>query len=1717
MTNREKHGAGRGHAGGEVAIIGMACRFARAAELAAYWANIVDGVDCVSEVPPERWEVARYLAEGGDGDGTYSRWGGFLDTEFDFDPIQYGIPPKVIAGADPQQFLMLQCVHDALSDADHLGGRLDGLSSEVLIGCAANDGPGTAALAQRVVTSRQVVDIVARLRPDLGSDELEALRDELTAALPEFAPDTVPGVVPNVLAGRIANRFDSLNANFILDAACASSLIVTELGVRNLLSGSSDLSIVGAVHANLNATLMTVFSTLGAFSRDGRCRPFDRNSSGTVAGEGVGALVLKRVDDAVADGDRVYAVIEGTGSSSDGRSTAVLAPSRKGEALAIRRAQAMSGGERDSIELIEAHGTGTVLGDRTELEVLAEVFADRAASARPIAVGSAKSMVGHTLAAAGMAGLIKTALALHQRVLPATLHCDDPHDLLSENRSTLYANVESKPWIRPAELGPRRAGVSAFGFGGVNAHVVLREHDDEAGARPSLYRRWSNELCVLEADSQSGLEARARDLRRYLDAAPDMSLRDLAYTLHLERQGREKRMAIVAGDVGDLARVLDDAIAHWARRGAGGSRTIDDRKGVHFFERPYGEEGGRLALMFPGEGSAYPGMLRDYCMHFPAVHRSFERADWGRMAMGRGRLSDHVFSPGGESSADLSEVTVSSPLAFTANLALYGLLADLGVAPDVACGHSAGELTALVAGGVVSVDDFHSVVAALGRGVEEDLATVTPSAMLAVGCDAATISEALADIGCPFDLANDNCPHQVVIVVEPAREDEVVRQCRSRRLVVQRLPFRWGYHTPHYRPMCSRLERALAAVPVNPARIPVYSFATGRTYPDDAVGIVELASSSSARPVRFSDMISRMYDDGARIFLETGAGSTLRGFVADILRGREHCTLSLDSSRAGLAGLQRVLAQLVAHHVDVDLSALYARRGAEALSLDLEDVAGSSRSGRPAKTRISLSTPEIGLPAEKWGSVPAVGQMPAVARDGTRAGDAPGAATAAPSAVVRGYFGTMAAVVKAQEEVMLAYLGANASRATADAASSRDGEGPRLLGAAALDVEEPAARAVPAPEPPANEPRDIRARVFDVVSELTGYPAGSLQMEQELDADLGIDSLKQVAILAELEAKSVLGDGAVEEAQSSELRTLGQVVEFVSAWRGPPELSAGDGGAGEPGAFTVVGRSEGRLVVRRRVTPATDRYLDDHRFFGQENSETGTGCRPLAYMPMAMIVECMVGAASLLARGRRLAGVSDVRIGQWFKVPEDAGLEIELECVREARSTVQVVARPVGMSLASQGEAARCTARFEEVAESTPRAVARQAVGRDGPKEGDVIDGAWIYARRIIDNGPMFQGVVSIEQIGDDGLVGVVQALPKDGLFSDRGAGDLLIDPLIVDSATQLAGIWALLRCTDRKVTYPAKAAEMSFYGDVAKAGSLFRCEVRVHANRWAVVADIHVFDSHGTPYLRIGGLESVRWDWSDAVLEGLRFPKEHIISREVDVAGLANDRGAPVCVWNVWNQARATTVQDALARYFLNEEELAIGGTIDDERARTDWIYSQLALKDAVRLWALRVHGIKMYPADVPIERTGDSGPWFADRWSVGEPARYHLDAAASDRVYAAALAPYRVGVALGPSKSLPRPDESASAAARSTSVAGERLVESLVGEAVTRAIALGSAEFTLEGTGPSREDGSLLFAVRRPEGGAPIATALCVDVGGMRLAVAMEGVDGGDCVLDG
>ena len=1009
-----------GQHGGDVAIIGMSCMFADADDPGMYWSNILNKHVAVGNVPKGRWDAEPYRDAPADAlEHLQCTMGAYLDESFEFDPIGLRVPPSSIAGADPDQFLVLRCAHEALVDAGYAGGDLDQDRTEVIIGRAASGGPGTMALWQRTEGVRKLIEALAAVNPDLQPGELSRIREQLVAELPPFSAETVPGVVPNIAAGRVANRFDCMGANFIVDAACATGLVVAELAVRNLLSGNSDMAVIGAVHSDINATLMVVFDTLGAMSRDGVCRPFDAKSNGTVLGEGVGVLVLKRREDAERDGDSIYALIKGIGSSSDGKSTALLSPSSSGEMLAIKRAYAASGVSPDTVELIEAHGTGTEAGDRTELEVMRGSFGGTRMN-QSIAVGSVKSMIGHTLVAAGVASLIKTALALHQRILPPSANCETPHRLLGEPGCSIYVNTEARPWMRDSQGRPRRAGVSAFGFGGVNAHAVLEEHH-EANREEfvSMHRRWPSELVVVAADSRESLAGRVNALADDVDPGAELAQVACAFNASVSLRAGF-RLAVVAQDVSDLvlklraaARRLEDAEV----------ASINDRSGIYYFPS---QHAGKLVLIFPGEGSSYVNAVRELAVAFPTVRGALERFDDLAAQAGAERLAPFLFPPppyGNEArrnaEQELTHPHRSAPAARAVDLAMLHLTRRFGIEAEMVCGHSAGEWVAMVAGGIIDGDAVPGLHGAIGTSfaAASDVASV---ALYAVGVDHAKVESLGNDSGCALVTVNDNCPHQVVLAVSPEEEPRFVRHCRTERIIAEKLPFDRPFHSEHYAALAEPLRSAFSALGVSAPAIPTYSCTTGSRFPRDGDGILELVGAAPARPVLFTRTVEQMYMDGARIFVEAGAREMLTGFVRDILADKPHHALSLDRAGAGgITGLLHGLGQLAALGVPMDLGLLHGVRA-------IKPPAPNGR--RTSPINVSLAPPRLAIETlnAKGSGVAGTSSRPGVVGDGdVRSASSHGGTRT----VMDGYFDAMEAFVTSQETVMDTYLGTEGSDA----------------------------------------------------------------------------------------------------------------------------------------------------------------------------------------------------------------------------------------------------------------------------------------------------------------------------------------------------------------------------------------------------------------------------------------------------------------------------------------------------------------------------------------------------------------------------------------------------------------------------------------------------------------------------------------------------------------
>ncbi|GAB3281446.1 hypothetical protein GCM10027456_74710 [Kineosporia babensis] len=473
----------KGQAG--IAIVGMAVLYPKAVDLQSYWANIVSGRDAITEVGPERWDPEFYAGREGRGeypvDRVYARRGGFLDADTAVPATRYGIPPVAVSGIEPDQMIALDVAARAIADA---GGE-DRLPDRDRVGVVLGRGgyvtPAAIRFSERVRGSSQLVATLSQILPDLDQRSLDLVRQTYQEALGPFAPESAIGLVSNLAASRLANRLDLRGPAYTVDGACASSLIAVDQAVSLLLAGRCDTVLAGGTHHVHDISFWSVFAQMRALSQRETIRPFDAEADGTLIGEGTGVVVLRRLDDAIEAGDRIYAVIRGTGVASDGRTSSLMNPDPAGQARAVRQAWQTAGLDTrapGSVGLIEAHGTATRAGDSAEIRSMIDVFGTEG---DPVAIGTVKSMIGHTMPAAGVAGLVKAALAVHHGVLPPTLNVSTPHPELAGSRFEPLA--QAREWPSRADGTPRRAGVNAFGFGGINAHVVIEEPAPPARSR----------------------------------------------------------------------------------------------------------------------------------------------------------------------------------------------------------------------------------------------------------------------------------------------------------------------------------------------------------------------------------------------------------------------------------------------------------------------------------------------------------------------------------------------------------------------------------------------------------------------------------------------------------------------------------------------------------------------------------------------------------------------------------------------------------------------------------------------------------------------------------------------------------------------------------------------------------------------------------------------------------------------------------------------------------------------------------------------------------------------------------------------------------------------------------------------------------------------------------------------------------------------------------
>jgi acyl transferase domain-containing protein/NAD(P)H-dependent flavin oxidoreductase YrpB (nitropropane dioxygenase family)/NAD(P)-dependent dehydrogenase (short-subunit alcohol dehydrogenase family) len=1189
--------------GSDIAIVGMSCVFPEAGDIKEYWQNIQNKVNALREIPKERFDSEVYFdPDRKSRDKIYSKWGGFIG-DVVFDPMKYGMPPASLPSIDPLQMVTLEMVHRALADAGYTERKFNRENTCCVVGT----GGGVAELGMAYGFRSMVPYYVDQAGGTMADSA--AFIDKLDAHLPEWTEDSFAGFLLNVVAGRVANRFDLGGTNFIVDAACATGLAALRLAVTELETRSSDVAVVAAADMMQTPLTFLSFAKTQALSPTGIPKVFDEAGDGIVISEGVSALVLKRLDDALLDGDTIHGVIKSVGASSDGKDKGLTAPRPIGQIRAFERAYSKAGFDAATVGMMEAHGTGTAVGDRTEAESLTTYLKQRGADKQTVALGSVKSMIGHTKCAAGFAGLLKAVMATRHGVLPPTINVTKPNSKAGLDNSPLYINSETRPWIRRLDGAPRRAGVSAFGFGGTNFHAVVEEFQSPDGIESSdaTFRDWPAELFLWRCKPDE-LAASLDQLTAAIQQGAQPLLADLAAAVYWEhgRHSSAHCLAIVATSLDDLAAKLASSKA-----AVQASKDFRDPRGI-YYSPDAAAPPGKIAFSFPGQGSQSTGMMNDLAVAFPVVRQIFEAADRSLGSKLGKPLSGFIYPPPAFTSdvasaneTSLKRTNVAQPALGAADIAMFRVLDELGIRPAMACGHSYGEFAALCAAGTFSLDELIRISELRGRVIIES-AQDELGTMAAVEGNEAQVSPVIQDV-LDVVIANLNGPLQTVISGTQKGVADAVEKLKAKGLKARSIPVACAFHSPLVAGATLPLRQGLGECEMKAPRFPVYSNTTAKPHLPAPGEIRTLLAEHLTQPVRFVEEIQAMYDAGARVFIECGPGKVLTGLASNILKDKPHVAINMDlAGRPGLLHLVHSLGQLAVSGVHFFAQKLFEGRTTMRLSLDrlVADTAPKplsqtawvvsngfvipgSKYKTPAASRVP-DNPErkggkrvlIDPPLTVLAAPRANPETTPLAMNSTTTPSAAQANPAvpnisAPSAplpnnqlemLMQGHHRLMGKFLETHRHIMMAAMRQPTSLDTvSQPAMSATIPAPPMMAAPPAPVAHP----LPVDTPATVEPRvvamaapavgpvagpqltrdEITSRLLGLVSQRTGYPPDMLGLDLDLEADLGVDSIKRVEIFGALQTESVLPpeamDGQIETL--SKLKTLRAIAEWVEA------------------------------------------------------------------------------------------------------------------------------------------------------------------------------------------------------------------------------------------------------------------------------------------------------------------------------------------------------------------------------------------------------------------------------------------------------------------------------------------------------------------------------------------------------------------------------------------
>ena len=1085
----------------DIAVIGYSCRFADADNVDEFWANLVAGKASFKPVPEDRWNHESFYSDHSrKADKTYAKSGAFIDDVSSFPAFHFGIAPRRVETMDPQHRMVLDAVRVALQDAGLENG--EGYDPD-MVGTFL--GVSTSEYAN-LTTSRTM----AMMMNDGQLGDSEDAANGLAHSVENVAPISafsMTGILLNMAAANVAHQWKFKGPAYTVDAACASSLVAIHDGITNIRAGICDIAIAGGVYANLTPSTLVGFSRIGAISKSGVCRPFDENADGFVQGDGVGIVVLKSLEKALADGDRIHAVIKGSGINNDGDTSGPMAPAVEGQADVIRRAQKDAGIDPTSIGYVQCHGTATKVGDPVEVTALREVLGE---DGEAVHIGSVKAHIGHTMSAAGVAGLLHAILSVENGVVTPVPGFESPNPKLELESSRF--NVPTEPVAWAANGAPRRAGVSAFGFGGTNCHMIV-EQPPQVEPAADVERP---QLVVISAENRQLLAEHAAEVALAIHTH-EYSLSDVAFTLNTKRKFEAARLALVAQDARDLIVQLNEAAERLAT-----SDTL--LVGPNTLATPTENEVSPVTFMFPGQGAQRPQLMRDvydqyegFRTRLDALTAVVDTLDLPLLHYIYPDLRD-VSVDEETAAAELTATEVCQPAMAALGLALAGWLQDeFGIKPDFTIGHSLGEFVAAAVGGLLASEDALKFVAKRGQLMAE-LELDDYGSMAAVRADESKTQALIGDHN--VVVANVNYPQQTVVSGPTDAIDAFVADLESKDVKVTKLNVSHAFHSPVVEPIAESLRAVVEGLSFQEPNATVVSAITKSAY--NAANATETFVKHATSAVDFIGALEACSEGGSRTFVEVGAGTTLTRFANGTLDRKSHHARTFVSRDADEnLEFMRTLGAMIALGYDVDLSVV-----------------------TPQGNLVTL--PATKLEQQSYWIVRDKKQPLAIASD-----EAPKKEAVVATNDSNDSNAALVALFQQQNAIL-----AEHARIMATQTAMLTGQAPPDLNLQALTAQAAAVPTVAAPAPtaapaPVEEPvaaaapsHDFEAIVLETVAEVSAFPKEALKMDQQLATELGFDSLMFVDLGTALQ-KAIPELGAIpQDAFSMETR-IKDVVTFL--------------------------------------------------------------------------------------------------------------------------------------------------------------------------------------------------------------------------------------------------------------------------------------------------------------------------------------------------------------------------------------------------------------------------------------------------------------------------------------------------------------------------------------------------------------------------------------------